>query len=112
VVIHVEDGLVGENVQLLLAFTMDVDRLGVAQDVHQPGTCRLAGDDFGSQGDVVEQAGEYACRFGMLALLIQNMPFNRHEGAIVHLHCFQRGRTSGGNIYCWNNLTKDYHKLW
>jgi hypothetical protein len=51
------NGLIGDQVNLHDLFALHVGLPGVSQDLDQAGARHLIGDDFASQGQVVQQAG-------------------------------------------------------
>ena len=78
-VVHVEEGGVGELVQFLYLLALDIGRAGAAQDLGQPGPVGLAGDDLAGQGDVIQQGCQRTGCRGKGALLLQDVPFDRDD---------------------------------
>ena len=66
------DGLVGEDVELLLLFALNVSMSRGSQDVDQAGSPDRGGDDLGGEGDVVEQVGELARGLRVAVLLVHD----------------------------------------
>lgn len=62
--------MVGVNVKFLLAFPLDVDFAGSAEDVEQSGLADFGLHHFGGERNGGEQPGEDAFRFGMAKLLL------------------------------------------
>jgi len=73
---RVLDRLVGVEVELLLDLALDVLRVGAAEDVDEPGPPDGGGDDLGRERDVVQEVGELARGFRVLALLLEDEPFD------------------------------------
>src|SRR5205085_5878622 len=63
------DRLVGDHVELLLHFAMDVAALGIAQNIEQAGAANLGLNNAGGERDSGEQPTEFACRGRVLGLL-------------------------------------------
>ncbi len=61
--------MIGEDVQLLDRFALDVGRPGTADDVDQAGPANLGRDDLGRQGDARKQPGEVAAGVRVDSLL-------------------------------------------
>ena len=82
VVEAVLDGLVGDDVELLLLLALDVPVAGRAQDVDQAGAPDRRRDDLGGERDVVEQVGELARRLGIAVLLVEDEALDGGDGRL------------------------------
>ena len=77
-----DDLFVGEQVELLDLLALHVGRSGQAEDVHQPRPHDFAPDEFGREGDIVQQIGHFVVDFGIEFLLLEKMAFD--GGEFVH----------------------------
>ena len=73
------DGLVGEHVELLLLFALDVAAALRAQDVDQAGAADRGRDDLGGERDVVQQIRQLARRLGVSIFLVENEPLDGRD---------------------------------
>ena len=78
-VIHIEQGRIGELVQLLHLLPLDVGAAGASQDLGQPGPVGLAGNDLPGQRDVIQQIGQRPGRLREGALFFQNVSLDRDD---------------------------------
>ena len=76
------DGLVGEDIELLLLLALHVQDAGGAKDVDQAGAADCGGDDLGRERDVVEQIGQLPRRLGVAVLLIENEALDGGDGRL------------------------------
>ena len=76
VVHRLDDYLVGDDVQLLLNFALDVHVFRGAEDVGQTGAADLVGDHLRGQRQVVEDAGELTRRLRVKLLLLDDEPLD------------------------------------
>src|SRR5262245_49009193 len=59
-----DEGLIGEDVELLHRFALHVLLTGAAEDVGQAGAADTVGDDLGGQGNAGKQPREFALACG------------------------------------------------
>ena len=79
------DHLLGELVELLDRFPLDVRRAGRPQEVEEPRLVHLLRDDLGGQGHVVEQVAQGSGRLRVLALLVDDVSTDRGDAGVVHV---------------------------
>src|ERR1051325_12033111 len=94
-----DDDVVGEDVELLLDFPLNVLRLGRPDDVRQAGAPDLRGDHFRREREIVQNARELTRGVWVKALLLDDESLDRDDrGRGVSDHVFYvRGRR-GGNV--------------
>ncbi len=83
VVVEAENGLVGQLVELHDRLALDVDVLGGAQDLRQPSTGGLAGDELARQGQVIQDIGEDAGGLGVDLLLLEDVALDGDDLGLV-----------------------------
>ena len=71
------DDLVGEDIQLLLVFPLDISMTRPSQNIDQAGPPDRGRDNLGRERDVVEEIGQLPGRFRVAILLIQDEPLDR-----------------------------------
>lgn len=84
----VDDERIGELVELLHLFAVDVGAAGDAHYLGETGFIDVAGDDFGGDTQVGEQAGEFAGGLGVLPLFFDDEASeggaDLHEGPCIN----------------------------
>src|SRR5258707_3820882 len=79
-VVHgLDDGVVGEHVELLLDFALHVRVLGGAEDVRETRETHLVGNHLRRERHVVQNAGELASGLRMQALLLDDESLDRDD---------------------------------
>ncbi|MFO1427479.1 MAG: hypothetical protein U1F11_11020 [Steroidobacteraceae bacterium] len=79
--------LVGDDVELLLLLALHVLAADVAEHVLEPRAPHLVGDHLGGDGQRREDPGEGALGLGMLALLLEHVCLQRHDGFVCTHSC-------------------------
>ena len=77
--------------ELTMPVAVDVDGVGRAQDVDDPGPAHRGGDDLGAEGDVVEQVGELAGGLGNLPLAVHDEPLDGDHRGVGQRHVSSSG---------------------
>src|SRR5690606_23536473 len=76
----VDEGAVGEVVELLDRLALHVDLAGEAEDVREPRLAHPARDDLGGQGDLLKEPGEITRRAGRAAEPIEDVSLEGGTG--------------------------------
>ncbi len=89
-------GFVGEFVELLHLFALDVDATGGAHDFEQAGALDIGGDDFRGEGDAGEEPTEFLGGVRIGPLMLEEMALDRgHQGFERHGESHSYGVSAG-----------------
>jgi hypothetical protein len=84
VVEGVVDHVLGEHVELLDLFSVDVAVPGPSEDVHEPRLVHLPADHLRGQGHVVEEVRQCPRGFRVPTLLVHDVPLQGDDAALRH----------------------------
>ena len=80
VIQRLDDGVVGEHIELLLDFALHVRVLGGAENVREAGSAHLARDHLGGKCHVIQNAGQLPCGVRVQPLLLDDEPVDCDDG--------------------------------
>ena len=76
---RLDETLVGEVVEFLHPFALDVGGACLAEDVQQSGLVHLASDELGGKRDVVQEFAQVAPGLGISGLPVKNVALDRDD---------------------------------